>query len=66
MSIKLNVNIRTLLNNCEELAKFKVNHVRLQPLVDSLQNMINELQQTDSKYVLLFVNIICIKHKYKT
>lgn len=49
MSVKLNVNIRTLLNNCEELSKHEVNHVRLQPLVDSLQKMINELQEADAR-----------------
>lgn len=51
MSIKLNVNIRTLLNNCEEISKHEANYKRLEPLIDCLQSMIEELQEADSTYV---------------
>lgn len=40
---KLNVNIRTLLANCEELAKDEVNYWRLKKFIKSLDTMIEEL-----------------------
>ncbi|XP_030385977.1 vesicle transport protein USE1 [Scaptodrosophila lebanonensis] len=43
MATKLNVNIRTLLTNCEELAKSEDNFWRLQKFIKSLDTMIAEL-----------------------
>ncbi|XP_013118700.1 vesicle transport protein USE1 [Stomoxys calcitrans] len=42
-STKLNVNIRTLLANCEELAKDETNFWRLKKFIKSLDTMIEEL-----------------------
>ncbi|ALC44490.1 Use1 [Drosophila busckii] len=47
MATKLNVNIRTLLINCEELAKSKDNYWRLQKFLKSLDTMIAELAAMD-------------------
>ncbi|KAM7358418.1 vesicle transport protein Use1 [Cochliomyia hominivorax] len=50
MATKLNVNIRTLLANCEELAKEEVNFWRLKKFIKSLDTMINELKNMDDPY----------------
>lgn len=47
MATKLNVNIRTLLVNCEELAKQETNFWRLKKFIKSLDTMINELKNMD-------------------
>nr|NP_648289.2 unconventional SNARE in the ER 1 [Drosophila melanogaster]Q9VSU7.3 RecName: Full=Vesicle transport protein USE1; AltName: Full=USE1-like protein [Drosophila melanogaster]AAF50314.3 unconventional SNARE in the ER 1 [Drosophila melanogaster] len=44
MATKLNVNIRTLLANCEELAKSEQNFWRLQKFIKSLDTMLAELE----------------------
>ncbi|KAI8040571.1 vesicle transport protein USE1 [Drosophila gunungcola] len=44
MATKLNVNIRTLLANCEDLAKSEQNFWRLQKFIKSLDTMISELE----------------------
>lgn len=44
MATKLNVNIRTLLTNCEDLSKSEDNFWRLQKFLKSLSIMINELE----------------------
>lgn len=44
MATKLNVNIRTLLTNCEDLAKSEDNFWRLQKFLKSLSIMISELE----------------------
>ncbi|EDW17320.1 vesicle transport protein USE1 [Drosophila mojavensis] len=43
MATKLNVNIRTLLTNCEDLAKSEDNFWRLQKFLKSLETMVAEL-----------------------
>ena len=45
MVTKLNVNIRTLLTNCEDLAKNEDNYWRLKKFIKSLGTMIEELQE---------------------
>ncbi|XP_037946220.1 vesicle transport protein USE1-like [Teleopsis dalmanni] len=45
MVTKLNVNIRTLLSNCEELSKDENNYWRLRKFIKSLDTMIIELQE---------------------
>ncbi|XP_043649679.1 vesicle transport protein USE1 [Drosophila teissieri] len=47
MATKLNVNIRTLLANCEELAKSEQNFWRLQKFIKSLDTMLAELEAMD-------------------
>ncbi|XP_054732080.1 vesicle transport protein USE1 isoform X1 [Anastrepha obliqua] len=47
MATKLNVNIRTLLSNCEELAKDEANYWRLKKFIKSLDTMIEELKDHD-------------------
>ncbi|XP_036336538.1 vesicle transport protein USE1-like [Rhagoletis pomonella] len=47
MATKLNVNIRTLLTNCEELAKDEANYWRLKKFIKSLDTMIEELKGCD-------------------
>ncbi|XP_073837447.1 vesicle transport protein Use1 [Musca autumnalis] len=47
---KLNVNIRTLLANCEELAKDEANYWRLKKFIKSLDTMIDELGSMDDSY----------------
>lgn len=47
MSTKLNVNIRTLLSNCEELSKDEENYWRLKKFIKSLDTMIEELKEFD-------------------
>ncbi|KAL9905390.1 vesicle transport protein USE1 isoform X2 [Glossina fuscipes] len=47
MAAKLNVNIRTLLNDCEELAADKSNYWRLRKFIKSLDIMIQELSDMD-------------------
>ncbi|CAD7004342.1 vesicle transport protein USE1 isoform X2 [Ceratitis capitata] len=47
MATKLNVNIRTLLSNCEELAKDETNYWRLKKFIKSLDTMIEELKECD-------------------
>ncbi|XP_062136481.1 vesicle transport protein USE1 [Drosophila sulfurigaster albostrigata] len=47
MATKLNVNIRTLLTNCEDLAKSESNFWRLQKFLKSLDTMIAELAAMD-------------------
>ncbi|EDW68642.1 vesicle transport protein USE1 [Drosophila virilis] len=47
MATKLNVNIRTLLANCEDLAKSEDNFWRLQKFLKSLDTMIAELAALD-------------------
>lgn len=47
MAAKLNVNIRTLLNDCEELAADKGNYWRLRKFIKSLDIMIQELSGMD-------------------
>ncbi|XP_023299790.2 vesicle transport protein USE1 [Lucilia cuprina] len=50
MATKLNVNIRTLLANCEELAKEEVNFWRLKKFIKSLDTMIDELKNMEDPY----------------
>ncbi|XP_065361294.1 vesicle transport protein USE1 [Calliphora vicina] len=50
MATKLNVNIRTLLANCEELAKEEVNFWRLKKFIKSLDTMIVELKNMEDSY----------------
>ncbi|XP_067645523.1 vesicle transport protein USE1 isoform X2 [Eurosta solidaginis] len=45
MATKLNVNIRTLLSNCEELAKDEANYWRLKKFIKSVDTMIEELEE---------------------
>ncbi|KAH8365713.1 hypothetical protein KR093_003647 [Drosophila rubida] len=47
MATKLNVNIRTLLTNCEDLAKSEDNFWRLQKFLKSLDTMLAELAAMD-------------------
>ncbi|EDV41118.1 uncharacterized protein Dana_GF23584 [Drosophila ananassae] len=47
MATKLNVNIRTLLANCEDLAKSEQNFWRLQKFIKSLDTMLDELEAMD-------------------
>ncbi|XP_016956290.1 vesicle transport protein USE1 [Drosophila biarmipes] len=47
MATKLNVNIRTLLANCEDLAKSEQNFWRLQKFIKSLDTMLAELEAMD-------------------
>ncbi|KAH8302572.1 hypothetical protein KR044_008293 [Drosophila immigrans] len=47
MATKLNVNIRTLLTNCEDLAKSEDNFWRLQKFLKSLETMLAELSAMD-------------------
>ncbi|XP_017053179.1 LOW QUALITY PROTEIN: vesicle transport protein USE1 [Drosophila ficusphila] len=47
MATKLNVNIRTLLTNCEDLAKNEENFWRLQKFIKSLDTMLAELEAMD-------------------
>lgn len=47
MATKLNVNIRTLLANCEELAKEETNYWRLKKFIKSLDTMIDELKSME-------------------
>ncbi|XP_064543946.1 vesicle transport protein USE1 [Drosophila montana] len=47
MATKLNVNIRTLLANCEDLAKSEDNFWRLQKFLKSLDTMVAELAAMD-------------------
>ncbi|XP_011184335.1 vesicle transport protein USE1 [Zeugodacus cucurbitae] len=47
MATKLNVNIRTLLSNCEELSKDEANYWRLKKFIKSLDTMIEELKEFD-------------------
>ncbi|XP_017136510.1 vesicle transport protein USE1 isoform X1 [Drosophila miranda] len=47
MATKLNVNIRVMLNNCEELAKNEANFWRLQKFIKALDIMVAELQAMD-------------------
>lgn len=47
MVTKLNVNIRTLLLNCEELSKDETNYWRLKKFIKSLDTMIDELKEYD-------------------
>lgn len=47
MATKLNVNIRTLLSNCEDLAKSEQNFWRLQKFIKSLDTMLAELEAMD-------------------
>ncbi|EDV95826.1 vesicle transport protein USE1 [Drosophila grimshawi] len=47
MATKLNVNIRTLLTNCEDLAKSEDNFWRLQKFLKSLDTMVAELAAMD-------------------
>ncbi|KAH8364222.1 hypothetical protein KR084_003977 [Drosophila pseudotakahashii] len=47
MATKLNVNIRTLLTNCEDLAKSEQNFWRLQKFIKSLDTMLAELVEMD-------------------
>ncbi|XP_016973136.1 vesicle transport protein USE1 [Drosophila rhopaloa] len=47
MATKLNVNIRTLLANCEDLAKSEQNFWRLQKFIKSLDTMLAELEALD-------------------
>lgn len=47
MATKLKVNIRTLLANCEELAKDEVNFWRLKKFIKSLDTMIDELKNME-------------------
>ncbi|XP_034133109.1 vesicle transport protein USE1 isoform X1 [Drosophila guanche] len=47
MATKLNVNIRTVLSNCEELAKSEENFWRLQKFIKALDIMVAELQAMD-------------------
>lgn len=47
MATKLNVNIRTLLANCEELAKEEANFWRLKKFIKSLDTMIDELKNME-------------------
>lgn len=44
---KLNVNIRTLLANCEELAKDETNNWRLKKFIKSIDTMIDELGNSE-------------------
>ncbi|KAH8288074.1 hypothetical protein KR018_011511 [Drosophila ironensis] len=47
MATKLNVNIRTLLTNCEDLAKDEQNFWRLQKFIKSLDTMLAELESLE-------------------
>lgn len=47
MATKLNINIRSLLFNCEELAKDETNYWRLKKFIKSLSGMIEELKEYD-------------------
>lgn len=52
MSTKLEINVRTLIVQCEDLAKDDTNNWLLRKYIKSLDTMINELEQSE-EYVLL-------------
>lgn len=47
MSSKLEINVRSLISHCEELAKEDANSWRLKKYIKSLETMIDELQSTE-------------------
>lgn len=53
MSSKLEINIRTLIVQCEDLAKDDTNNWLLKKYIKSLDTMIKELEDTE-EYVLIF------------
>lgn len=47
MATKLEINVRTLIVQCEDLAKDDANSWLLKKYIKSLDTMINELQDSD-------------------